>query len=405
LRVLIVNDPPLVTTINRLRGEWSELEGGTLVEESKTWSEIAAGDSIDADLVVFPARYLGELAERLRPVRENVTSGSLYDANDILPLVRDRLGMHGGRLLALPLGVQVPLVGYRENWLKPGSGAAPDSWQEFLELVSRAGESPREWPAGDAVDNWPAVMLLARAAAYACHPRQESPLFDPESMEPRIAGPPFVRALEEWRRELAHSPTSKDTDHPSVGATDGATSVLHWNELPGSDQVFNVSTGEWELVQHPPRRVPLLAGGTLVAVTNWSRNAASAFRLAAWLTSSEIVPQVLPVGAPLLPPRRSNLSLADRSIRDATSLGGGAKVARVVEAALSRDDCLMLPRIPGVDQYLKVLAAAVDAALRGDKPPTVALEQVAHRWNEITDRLGRDAQRRSYLNHLGQTAP
>ena len=40
-------------------------------------------------------------------------------------------------------------------------------------------------------------MLLARAAAYAKHRDQYSALFNVETMEPLVAGPPFVHALEE----------------------------------------------------------------------------------------------------------------------------------------------------------------------------------------------------------------
>ena len=40
-------------------------------------------------------------------------------------------------------------------------------------------------------------MLLARAAAYAKHRDYYSTLFDKETMQPQIASPAFVRALEE----------------------------------------------------------------------------------------------------------------------------------------------------------------------------------------------------------------
>jgi hypothetical protein len=397
LRVLVVNDPPLATAINRLRGEWTEREGGTFAAESKPWVDVAAADNIDTDVIVFPMRYLGEMADRLRPIRESVSGSRLHDIEDLLPLVRQKLGVYGGRSLAFPIGVQVPLVGYYDEWLQPGSAPPPASWQEHHALVSRVGEAPPVWPARDAIDNWPAIMLLARAAAYACHPRQESPLFDPVSMAPRIAGPPFVRALDEWLNETRSS-ISASADNTPKG-------ILHWAELPGTEQVFNQSTGEWEPVPNISRRVPFLAGGTLIAVTGTSRNAASAFELAAWLSSSEIVSKIVPAGTVLLPCRRSNLPLADRWIADSTDRGGRAKVAHVVEAALTSDDCLMVPRIPGVDKYLAELANAVEIALRGELSPASALEQGTSRWNDITDGLGRDSQRRAYLNHLGQAAP
>src|SRR5262245_50562652 len=74
LRVLVVNEPQLTKAIERLRGEWAERSGGELEGTDTTWPDLAKGDAIDADLVVFPSRYLGEMCARgwLRPVRQSV---------------------------------------------------------------------------------------------------------------------------------------------------------------------------------------------------------------------------------------------------------------------------------------------------------------------------------------------
>jgi multiple sugar transport system substrate-binding protein len=395
LRVLVVNDPALATAITRLRGEWTERAGGALAAEQKPWAEIASAEAIDADVIVFPARYLGDLVGRLRPVRDSVARGKMFDRQDLLPLVRSRLGIHDGRLWAFPIGVQVSLVGYRDAWLVSEGADPPSTWQDYMDLVSRVGDRPKIWPPRASVDHWSALMLLARAAAYACHPRQESPLFDPLTMEPRIASPPFVVALEEWRQEQA---TGQD-----AAADNSMLESRRWAELPGADRVFNQSTAQWEPMPSP-RRVPMLSGGTLISVTNSSRNAASAFELASWLASSEIAPQLISANSPWLPCRRSNLITPNRWLA-ASAAGSPSKIASVLETALSRDDCLVVPQIPGVDEYLTELATSVDAALRGEQEPTDALQQAAAQWNRITDRRGRDAQRRAYLNHLGLVEP
>jgi multiple sugar transport system substrate-binding protein len=405
LRVLVVNDAALAAAINRLRGEWTEREGGTLAAESKPWGDIQSLKAIDADVIVFPARYLGELAERVRPIRESVAKGDLYDADDVLPLGRNKLAMYGGQLLAFPIGVQVPLVGYRDDWLVRGGDNPPSTWHEYRELMTNVGEAPSMWPPRDSIDHWPAIMLLARAAAYACHPRQESPLFDPQTMQPRINDPPFEKALDQWRQELIIAAQRQSDDQSSSADDVPVADNLRWAELPAADQVFNRSTGQWEATQSGPRRVPLLAGGMLIAVTKSSRNAASAFELAAWLASSEIASQLVPSATPLLPCRRSHLASAGRRMDPYTGLGSDSKTADLLETLLSRDDCFILPRIQGVDEYLAELADGVSAALRGGLMASEALERVAERWTKITDRLGRDAQRNAYLEHLGLTTP
>src|SRR3977135_4091333 len=59
LRVLVVNEPGVAEAINRLRGEWAERSGGELSATSSEWKDVAGAKSIDADVVIFPSRYLG----------------------------------------------------------------------------------------------------------------------------------------------------------------------------------------------------------------------------------------------------------------------------------------------------------------------------------------------------------
>ena len=52
-----------------------------------------------------------------------------------------------------------------------------------------------------------------------------------------------------------------------------------------------------------------------------------------------------------------------------------------------RDECLLVPRIPGVDEYMAALDEAVKTPPRSTKPqPEAALQKVAERWEQITER-------------------
>src|SRR5262245_7242808 len=70
VRVVVVNEPGVAEAINRLRGEWAERSGGELSAASKTWAEVSQAKNLDADAIIFPSRYLGDLCARgwLRPV-------------------------------------------------------------------------------------------------------------------------------------------------------------------------------------------------------------------------------------------------------------------------------------------------------------------------------------------------
>jgi len=313
LRVLVVNEPGLAEAVERLKGEWAERTGGTLTAVSRPWDEIAQSQAIDADLIVFPTRYLGELATRgwLRPVRQNVLESKSYDAADVLPLARRELVTWGGHAMALPLCVDFPNKG----------------------------------------------LLFEAAPSVASNDRLDV-LFDAETMQPRIAERPFVEAL----AQLSASPAPSGMRCPPV---------LGW-------------------------------GDQIAAVTSATRNAASAFKLLEWLASAEISTQLSVAVEGSLPVRRS---LASSPAWYGSKLTADERTKRghSLEAALRCERYLLIPRIPGIDEYLTALDDATKDA--GDADPQARLDEVAAKWEATTDRLGREKQRAAYLKHLNITEP
>ncbi len=312
LHVLVVNEPELAAAIGRLRGEWRERFGGNLLAETKTWQDVAAADAIDADLIVFPTRYLGKLATRgwLRPVRKNVLDSADYDAADVFPLARRDLVTWGGQVMALPISIDLPTEG-----------------------------------------------LLVRVAPAALSNDRQGVLFDPETMRPRIAEPAFVQAL------------SMSNDAAELGS------------------------------------VPVLGvDDRLLAVTTASRNPATAFRLLGWLASAEISTQLASaVGGPM--PIRHSLAKSSAWYDPRLNAAERNELAIRLEQALNSDRCLLVPRIPGIDDYLAALDEAAASVQAGNAEPLAALEAASTKWDAITDLLGRDKQRAAYLKHLNITEP
>jgi hypothetical protein len=331
LRVLVVNEPGLAEGIVRLRGEWAERSGGELRTSAATWQDVVAQKAIDADLIVFPSRYLGELCVRnwLRPVRPSVLESEELGASDFFPIVRHELILWGGEVMALPLGVKP--VGI-----------------------------------GEATDSQPSLSLLARAAPAAMSKDRLGVLFDSQTMQPRITEAAFVEALTQLtalKKAGASGAPSSEVLVPVVGYSD-----------------------------------------RLIAVTASSRNAASAFKLLEWLAESEMSTQFARAGEGTLPVRRS-LASSPSWYGSSLSAAERAEFGKTLEAALSQPTCLLVPRIPGVDEYLAALDQAVKDAVFDGAAPGVALAEAAQRWEEITDARGREAQRRAYLKHLGISEP
>ncbi len=320
--MLVVNEPALAEAINRLRGEWAERSGGELRATNATWADVAAAKPLDADLIVFPSRYLGELCVRdqLRPVRSSVLDDADYNSADLFPLVRNELMKWGGQTMALPLGIDPTAI-----------------------------NPPADPPS--------AVTLLAAAAPHAISNERLGVLFDTETMTPRITEPPFVDAL----TQLA-APNSARTNE---------------------------------------QRIPVLGNNDrLIAVTASTHNAASAFKLLQWLARADTSSQLARVGRGLLPPRRS---LATSAAWYDSSLSANDRSARgkALDAALSGQSFLLIPRIPGIDDYLASLDDAVKAAAVDKTSPAAALQTAADRWETITDAHDRDKQRAAYQEHLG----
>jgi len=343
LRVLVVNEPELAEAINRLRGEWAERSIGEMKATAATWAEVAAAGAVDADVVVFPSRYLGELCTRglLRPVRANVLESDALQAVDLFPLVRQEIIKWDGQVMALPLGVQ---------------------------LVTAA----------DGLDSHPALALVARAAPQAVSRERLGVLFDSETMNPRITEEAFVDALDEL---VEHEMLNKERalSEPSPGPS-----------LQGR--------GGWK---HDAALVPVIGySDRLAGVTTSSRNAASAFKLLEWLAGADASSQLARAGDGTMPVRRS-LASSGKWYDSNLTADERTELAKLLDAALSGEQYLMIPRLPGVDDYMAALGEAVTSAARDGVAPQAALEKAVQRWEAITDARGRAEQRQAYLKHLG----
>lgn len=329
--MLVVNEPELVEALNRLRGEWAERSGGELKATGTTWKKLSAAKEIDADLVLFPSRYLGEFCVRdwLRPVRASVLESEALNAVDFFPLVRNELIRWGGNVMALPLGID-----------------------------PSAGDAPVKPPS--------AMSLLAIATPGAITNERLGILFDAETMKPRIADSVFVESL----FLLDRFPFDQKSERRKPALTD-------------------------------PPGVPVLGyNDRLIGVTAASRNAASAFKLLEWLASGEVSSQLARNAPGQLPVRRS-LASAAAWHDPALSANDRTERGKILSAAMSNEKSLLIPRIPGIDEYLGVLEEAVKSTTDKKAPPAAALAEAAAEWEKITEAHGRDAQRDAYQKHLG----
>ncbi len=463
LKLLVVGDPELAGGIKRLRGEWAERSGGGQLQVLE-WSlpELIAAESLPADLVVYPSRYLGTLVSKngLRPLRNSVLHAPQFAHADLLPAIRDKEIVYGSDIYSIPYGSPPLMLCYNAQVLQAAGCRVPQTWIEYRQVARRLADQaiPCQLPlAGQSA----AITLLARAINYARQSGHMAMLFDLDTFQPRIAGPPFIRALAEITAEITQQQQATQEKRASatsslqdaapllqdVGVLDFRDSVkevtlgragltLGWpglycpssteaardlvganyTSLPRAVDCYNATRNQWESNRLDTPMTLLGVAGRLASVTTASRNAASAFKLLLWLGSDKTATEISTRSRYTLWYRHSQVKAAQlwltgcqglkspnptaNATFSATAGSRPLVIARTVTQALVRDDCFLLPRIPEIDQYLASLANAVRGAIAGETAAS-ALQRTADEWEQITERQGREGQQLAYRAHLG----
>jgi multiple sugar transport system substrate-binding protein len=421
--------------------------------DQATQLDLAASGPPDADAVLTASHQLAELAARswiepapagLTKQRAEAGSGRAGDKPspggwaDVFPLLRAREAVWGDATMAVPFGSPVLTLYYRADLLEKLAARPPRTWAEYQKLAESladrkrlglsAPDSGRPWYGAlePLAPGWAGIMLLARAAPYASHRANYSTLFQIDTMEPLIQGPPFVRALEEliaiarlnppeqfrcdpaavrrafWAGQCAMAvtwPTAADKSLPEPAPN----FRLGVAELPGATEVYNISPQTWETRQSgEDSSVPLLdIAGRLGTVTARCLAPETAFRLLLWLSGDPWNRQVSAVSPDTTLFRQSDIRFAQAWTEKSMPAATAGEYAMLTRRTLSRSQWAFALRIPGRAEYLAALDEAVGQALRGQQPPQEALRQASFRWRAITNRLGLDRQRAAYHASLG----
>ena len=491
LRLAVADDPALAAAVVQARGEWNAQTGAELEVVEIAAKDLEGANPPQADAVIFPSHALCFLAERewIEPVPKKIIRGEQWGGIFDLPKLRE--AAWGDQIVAVPFGSPVFCCYYRADLLEKLGRRPPQTWveyQELAELLARnapfpsAGKGPKLPPAlplGEGqgtrtqwsatieplAPGWAGLTLLARAAPYAKHHDNFSTLFNIETMDPLIAGEPFVKALEDlaaaaklgphdplqfdpaqvraafWRGECGLAltwPTAADlregkgeerreiakpavlTEGPATlpeglaampegltasAANDSSDESLRvgFVQLPGAAQVYNMTEKKWlKRADSDDSRVPLLAvSGRLGAVLKKSSNREAAFQLLLWLSDDRMSPQISALSPATTMFRQSNLDAPGQWVEAKVPHAAAAQYGTATLAAFSHEQWLAALRIPGRTEYLAALDEAVATAVRGKKSPQAALDQAADKWRKITDRLGLEKQKAAYRKSVG----
>jgi multiple sugar transport system substrate-binding protein len=429
LTVLVVDDAPLGQAIAR---EWKGRTEEELTVRDVSLAEISNASRLPGDAIVFPSGIIGHLAERdlISPLEPALLEDAEFNYRDIFDQIRLAEMRWGRQTVATPLGSPQFLLVYRADALEKADLKPPVDWNDYQQLIARLGAavSASMEPAAlePFADGWAGQLLLARAASYALHREQVSPLFQLDNLSPLIDQPPYVRALEELvaaakaggysgqrlrpheifqQLRAGHCAMAITWPESQLAASTAADAdaKLRFAMLPGSSQAYRFATKSWEArgVADEPH-VPLRSiAGRMAAATTSSSDPRRAQGFVVWLAGREVSQQVGPHSTATTLFRHSQVAAASRWT-GSLSPESSRQYAEVLAQSLD------LPRgfgltLPGRAEYLAALDAAVQQALDG-KPASAALAEAAQKWSAITDNLGRGAQIRANARSLGQDA-
>jgi len=434
VRMLVVDDPELAEVIDR---QWQARAANKLEVTQAKSEDIRGKRSLDADVVIYPAGMLGELAEfnLISPIPSSTLESAELARADLLKLARIEEVTWGEDVYAISFGSPQFCLLYRRDLFRQLNLKPPTTWAEYQQLAevlsdrSALGDAapPEGKPWRGTIEplasGWAGQMMLARAAAYARDPSRYSALFDFSTLEPEIASEPFVRALKELaitnagsnEAELFTPATALQSfmSGESAMAICWPTAAMEPVEspptaefgmapLPGSEQVFHARTGTWRSKEDRSLyRVPLLGvAGRYGSIVRGTRRARAAGKTLAILTSQEWSTDISTKSPAATLFRTSHLGQTEAWLPASLASAADDYVETIAENQHARV-LLFSPRIPGRNEYLAALDEAVQAVLSEQEAPPAALAQVDKKWRAITEQYGSKEQRNAYKRSLG----
>jgi multiple sugar transport system substrate-binding protein len=412
-------------------------------------------NSIDFDLIEMGAAFEGDTCSRglLSEVPDWVKEQ--VDMDDYVDYLKAPVGTWEGKTYRLSLDGDCHNFNYRtdvfsdpalaEAWAADTGDKAgladwgvPTTWQQvqaatkFLKGKQVGGfdaygflDSTKPW------GGFAFYFLASRATAYAKHPNDPAWLFDIETMKPRINNPAWVRAIQDVVDALPFEPADQLSMDPlGTGFSQfmgGTGSMLAWwgdigsnvktndtsvvgdvtgfSILPGSDDVYNATSGEWETHPTGPNHAPNMAFiGYGVYVTS-RVDGDDIKHKAAWSAAAHLGGKDLSLWCSAYPSgyqpyRKSHFQIAewvDAGYDEAfiTSYLGS------LSDSYNHPNAAIEPRLPGIYQYYSIAEDELAKVFSGQLSAQAGADAIAAAWERITDQIGRESQIALYKSSLG----
>ncbi len=440
---------------------WEAYTGATI-----NWIDLAQADynarlqqsiatgTVDFDIIEMGAPFEGDVCGRGLASEMPDWVKDLIDMDDYVGYLQAPVGTWDGKTYRVSIDGDAHTFAYRKDyyeneefataWASEGDGtpwAPPETWQQVQAHTKfLAGKTdPLTGLAAhgylDPLKGWGGFgfyFLESRATAYAKHPDDPAWLFDPETMKPRVNNAAFVRAIQDVMDVMDTQPADQINADPGTTAFQqflaGTGSMISWwgdvgssartsdgsvvgdvvgfRHLPGSDDVWNHATGEWDTLDSGPNEAPNMAyigwGIYVMArVDGDEKKHKAAWSAAAHLGGRDLSLWTSAYPSGFQPYRNSHFQFEeweeagyDRAFVE-DYLGSNADSYNHPNSAIE-------PRIPGIFQYYSVAEDELAKGFAGQYGSAQeTADAIAAAWERITDQIGREQQIALYKASLG----
>jgi multiple sugar transport system substrate-binding protein len=441
---------------------WEEYTGAKI-----NWIDLAQADynprlqqsiatgTVDFDVLEMGAPFEGDVCGKgLASVMPDWVKKQI-DFDDLVNYLKPPVGTWDGKQYRVTVDGDAHNFNYRTDvfsdadlakaWAADGGEKAglaewgvPKTWQQvqavtkFLKGQKFQGndvygylDAPKPW------GGFGFYFLGSRATAYAKHPDDKAWLFDADTMKPRVNNPAWVRAIQDVIDALPSEPPDQINADPNQTAFSeflgGTGSMVAWwgdvgsnvktndssvvgdvtgfSILPGSDDVYNSKTGQWDKLASGPNYSPncaYLGWGVYVMarVDSDSKKQKAAWSAAAHLGGKDLSLWTAMYPSGFQPYRNSHFNIPEW-------VAAGYDEAFITSYLKSESDsynhpnAAIEPRIPGIFQYYSAAEDILANIFAGKLKAQEGADQIAAAWEKLTDQIGRDNQIKLYKAALG----
>ncbi|MGZ2505903.1 sugar ABC transporter substrate-binding protein [Rhizobium leguminosarum] len=322
--------------------------------------------------------------------------------------------------------------GHKGEWGVPKTWRKVQEVTKFLKGKTIGGmeaigylDAPKAW------GGFGFYFLGSRATAYAKHPDDKAWLFDVDTMKPRINNPPWVRAIQDVIDALPSESGDQLNADPGTTAFQqflaGTGSMVSWwgdvgsgartsdtsvigdtvafDILPGSDDVYNSKTGQWDKLPSGPNHAPNMAylGWGIYVMARVDSDEKK--KKAAWSAAAHLGGKDLALWMAAYPSGFQCYRKSQFDTKEWVEAGYDEAFISNYLASQSNSynhpNAAIEPRIPGIFQYYSVAEDELAKVFAGQMTAQKGADAIAVAWEKITDQLGRDKQIALYKASLG----